>query len=68
MKDNTARDICILTQVIFPILLIFNIDTFYKMEFVNPMVTYVIGNYLIALMMSSLIVSIFYITKYLIND
>lgn len=67
MKDNTRRDMCILTRIIFPVLLIFNVDTFYKMEFVNPMVTYIIGNYLITLMMSSLIVSIFYITKYLIS-
>ena len=68
MKDDFARDLCILTHILFPIELISNVDLFYKMESVNPMIPYVIGTYCIAFSMSFVLMTIFYIVRFIIKN
>lgn len=68
MKNNIFRDICILTHILFPIELISNVDLFYKIEYTNPMIPYVIGTYYIAFSMSFILMIIFYIVRFIIKN
>lgn len=67
MKDNFTRDVCISTYILFPIILISNVDSFYKMTSDNPMIPYVIGTYIIALYMSFITLFFIYLLKALIE-
>lgn len=67
MKDNFTRDVCISTYILFPIILISNVDSFYKMTSDNPMIPYVVGTYFIAFYMSFIIMAIIYVIKIFIK-
>ena len=62
-ENYMIKDLFILMNIIYPIILITNRDLFDKMEFCEPMVSYVIGNYNVAFIISSVIVMIFHIIK-----
>lgn len=62
-EKNMIKDLFMLMSIVYPIILIVNDSAFNKMSFYRPMVSYVIGNYCIAFMLTSLIIMMFYIIK-----